>query len=192
MAHIVHCSICGEQFDRDKIEAVSTGSRRYAHATCVLRQGSLEDKAKAEQMLADQAKQAQDLIDLEDYIKKLFHMTDLSLRIKKQINIFHDNNKYSYSGILRSLIYIYEIKGQSIEKANGGIGIVPYVYDDAKAYYKRLWQAQQINQAKPIEQYIQKPPTIITISPPTPPKRTRHKLFTFLDEEQEADNAIKV
>ena len=190
MAHIVTCTICGQKFDRDKIDAVSTSVRRYAHATCVLRQGSLEDQAKAEQILAEQVKQERDLISLEEYIKKIFDVEDINLRIKKQINTFHDEYKYSYSGILKSLISFYEIKGNSIDKANGGIGIVPYIYDDANAYYRRLWKAQQINQSKPIEQYISQPQTIIAISVPKPPKRTRQKLFTFLDEEQEANDGI--
>ena len=90
MAHIVTCTICGQKFDRDKIDAISTSVRRYAHATCVLRQGSLEDQAKAEQILAEQVKQERDLISLEEYIKKIFAVEDINLRIKKQINTFHD------------------------------------------------------------------------------------------------------
>ena len=191
MAHEVICSICGQKFDRDKIEAVKTSARRYAHATCILRSGSLEEQAKAEQILAEQVKSEQDLIALEDYIKKLFNIEDITRKIKKQINTFHDEYKYTYSGILKSLIYFYEVKGNSLEKSNGGIGIVPYVYDEAKIYYIRIWQAQQINQAKPIEQYVKPPQIIIKISNPAQRKRTRNKLFTFLDEEG-ANNGIEV
>lgn len=191
MAHEVVCSICGQKFDRDKIEAVKTSARRYAHATCILRNGSLEEQAKAEQILAEQAKSERDLIALEDYVKKLFNIEDVTRKIKKQINTFHEEYKYTYSGILKSLIYFYEIKGNSLEKSNGGIGIVPYVYDEAKVYYIRIWQAQQINQAKPIEQYIKPQEVIIKISNPVQRKRTRNKLFTFLDEE-EANNGIEI
>lgn len=191
MAHEVVCSICGQKFDRDKIEAVKTSARRYAHATCILRSGSLEEQAKAEQILAEQAKSERDLISLEDYVKKLFSTEDVSRKIKKQINTFHDEYKYTYSGILKSLIYFYEVKGNSLERSNNGIGIVPYVYDEAKMYYLRIWQAQQVNQAKPIEQYIKPPQIIIKISNPVQKKRTRHKLFTFLDEE-EANNGIEI
>ena len=38
---------------------------------------------------------------------------------------------FSYSGILRTLIYFYDIRGNTIEASNGGIGIVPYVYEEA-------------------------------------------------------------
>ena len=34
MAHYVICSICGKKFNRDVVQAVRTGSRRYAHASC--------------------------------------------------------------------------------------------------------------------------------------------------------------
>ena len=184
MAHIVICSVCGERFDRDKIEAVPTTARRYAHATCVMQQGSLEQKAKAEQILADQAREIQDLANLEDYIKNLFNIETISRKIRQQINKFHNEDHYTYSGILKSLIYFYEVKGNSLEKSNGGIGIVPYIYEEAKVYYTRLWQAQQVNQAKPIEQYIAPPQKTITISIPKPFMRIRNKLFKFLDEEE--------
>lgn len=188
MAHMVTCTVCKQQFDRDKIEAVKMSARRYAHATCVLKQGSLEDKAKAEQILAEQAKQQKDLIALEEYIKKMFGAEEdiaLIIRIRKQINTFRDEYKYTYSGILKSLIYFYEIKGNKIDKANGGIGIVPYVYDEAKTYYQRLWKTHQINQAKSIEQYVIPSQRIVKIAIPTPRLRTRNKLFSFLDEEEE-------
>jgi hypothetical protein len=45
---------------------------------------------------------------------------------------------YTYSGIHRSLEYFYEVKGNSLDKANGGIGIVPFVYQDAYNYYYSL------------------------------------------------------
>lgn len=191
MAHTVICSICGEKFDRDKIEAVPTSVRRYAHATCVMRRGSLEQQALAEKILAEQAQSEKDLIALEDYIKQLFNIEVIDTRLRKQINSYHDSEKYSYSGILKSLIYFYEVKGNSIEKANGGIGIVPYIYNEAKAYYTRLWQAQQINQTKPIEQYIEPPGWTIKTTPPKSHKRLKKMLFSFLDKENGTD-AIKV
>ena len=34
MAHPVKCTICGEVFDRDRVECVNTATRRYAHKSC--------------------------------------------------------------------------------------------------------------------------------------------------------------
>ena len=50
--------------------------------------------------------------------------------------------------MLKTLIYWYEIKGNSTEKANGGIGIIPYVYKDASEYYYSIYLAQIANRDK--------------------------------------------
>ena len=42
MAHNVTCTICQGRFDRDKVEYVQTGARRYAHAACALRKAQAE------------------------------------------------------------------------------------------------------------------------------------------------------
>ena len=53
------------------------------------------------------------------------------------------DNKYSYSGIYKTLKYFFEVRGHPIEKANGGIGIVSWVYKEAYNYWRALWEAQQ-------------------------------------------------
>lgn len=183
MAHPVICFYCKQQFDRDKIPAVQVKVRRYAHASCAVEHGTAEEQALAEKTLADQSKEMQDLQNLEDYIIKLLQIDYINARIRSQINRFHTENNYTYSGMLKSLQYFYEIKGSSTEKANGGIGIIPFVYEDAHTYYRNLWLIQQKNQAKPIEQIARQPETIIKISVPQSPQRKRRKLFAFLDEE---------
>ena len=52
---------------------------------------------------------------------------------------------YSYSGIARTLIYFYEIKKNPVDKSNGSIGIVPYIYNEAYNYYLALFNAQKVN-----------------------------------------------
>ena len=103
-------------------------------------------------------------------------------RIRKQLNTYAEQYGYSYSGMKKALVYFYEIKGNSIEKANGGVGIIPYVYQDARNYYYALWEANQNNEGKVIADYIPKE-RIVKI--PVPKKQLRkRKLFTFLDEEE--------
>lgn len=118
-----------------------------------------------------------------EYIKKLFNIKTLTPLIKMQLKKYlSEEYKYSYSGILKSLIYFFEIKGNSIDKANGGIGIVPYVYDQAFRYYYSLWEAQQINNDKDIEVYI---PKVKVVRIPRPkPKNKKRNLFSFLDEDE--------
>lgn len=117
---------------------------------------------------------------------KLFKIDYVYPRMRKQINQYHEQNSYSYNDIYKALSYFYDVKKNSIEKANYSLGIVPYIYEEAKTYWIRLWKMQQINQAKPIEQFKELPPKIISIYEPSPQqfKRTRNKLFAFLDEEE--------
>lgn len=218
MAHNVICTICQGRFDRDKVEYVQTGARRYAHAACALRKAQAEStpipevvnpldsvichyckkplNRKDEDCVAlGNGKYAhQACVEIEDtrelteaekldrYIMKLFNIDYVHQRIRRQINDYIKQYNYSYSGIRKSLTYFYEVKGNPIDKANGGIGIVPYIYQDAYRYYYSLWEAKQKNQSKDIESY--KPQEII-ITVPAPQRNVKkRKLFTFLDEEE--------
>lgn len=169
MAHIVTCIYCKKKFDRDKYPFVQVSPRRYAHKECSL----TDDQKKAQNEL--------DKIALDEYIMKLFNMSYVDARIRKQINQYVDDYNFTYSGIKKALIYFFEIKGNSIEKANGGIGIVPYVYQQAYQYYLALWQAQQKNEDKVIHDYV---PTIKEVVIPRPQRKVKKRqLFTFLDKE---------
>ena len=170
MAHYVTCSICKERFDRDKYPAVLVSSRRYAHALC------------AGKLSAEETKIQQDKKQLEEYIIHLFNLEHMDGRITLQIQKYmQDHPEYTYSGIKRTLQYFYEIKKNPIEKANGGIGIVPWVYEEARRYYYNQWLLSQKNVDKNVEAYV---PQVkeITIKPPKrKPKKKR--IFMFLDEE---------
>lgn len=171
MAHIVTCVYCKQRFDRDKHPFVQVSSRRYAHQECSL----TEEQKKAKEEI--------DKEELDAYIMKLFNMDYVDARIRKQIKQYVDEYNFSYSGIRKTLIYFFEIKGNSLEKANGGIGIVPYVYQNAHNYYLALWQAQQKNENKIVEEYI---PNIKEVVIPRPQRQVKkRKLFSFLDEENE-------
>lgn len=49
-----------------------------------------------------------------------------------------------YRGQLLTLKYFYEVQKHDLKKANGSIGIIPYVYGDAKNYYEK--QAQKADE----------------------------------------------
>ena len=108
----------------------------------------------------------------------------ISPRVRKQINAFINEYKYTYSGIRKALVYFYEIKGNDISKANGGIGIVPYCYKEAFNYYYSLWLAQQRNENKIITEYV---PQVreVRIPPPQLKKAKKRKLFNFFEEDEE-------
>lgn len=167
---LVKCPYCGKTFDRNLEEFVQINSRRFAHKICY------------DQHESHLTQEQKDLETLQNFIKKLFNTDTISVRIKKQIEDYHNNKNYTYSGIYKSLVYFYQVKGNSIEKANGGIGIVPYVYEDARNYYTAIWEAQQRSQAKPIEQW--KPKIVEIHIPPPVSKPMKSSRFSFLDEEE--------
>lgn len=175
MAKMVLCPYCRQKFDREKIPFVMVGARRYAHIEC----------AKAAEN--NKSQEEKDKEALEEYIMKLFNEDYINARVRKQINQYKEEYNYTYSGMLKALIYFFEIKKNSIEKANGGIGIIPYIYKDAFNYYYAIWEAQQKNEAKlvklvnPIDE-----DNTWEIKIPVPQRNIKKRnLFSFLDEENE-------
>ena len=181
LAHKVVCKYCNLQFDRDKENYVSVGSRRYAHVNCYkqeqLKDPTLKDleiifpdefvtckyckkkinktkdtdykavKNKFAHLACIAAEEQREKTDEEKfyiYVIDLFKIEDdfVPLRIKKQAKDFIEKYNYTYSGMLKALKYFYEIKHNDISKSNNGIGIIPYIYQDAYNYYFSLWQAQ--------------------------------------------------
>ena len=173
MSHYCICTVCGEKFNRDKIPAVKDGARRYAHLRC---------KPDGEKVPLAAEVVDEDLKKLEEYIKQLLNEDYVNARVKKQIKDFKEEYGYSYSGMLKSLVYFYEIKGNSKDKANHGIGIVPFIYKEAYNYYFNLFMAQNKNQEKDIIGFTSKIKEIV-INPPSviiSPKR----LFNLGDSEE--------
>lgn len=170
MSHMVKCAICNKTFDRDKIQAVKHGARRYSHFTCEPDGEKVPLATKADS----------DLEDLLKYIDELFKGTQNHARINQSIKKFHDELGYSYTGIKKSLTYFFEVKGNPLDKANKGIAIVPYIYEEAYNYYYNLYIAQQATQNKilfsQIKEYVIRPPKI---------RGSKQKLFKLGEEDEE-------
>jgi hypothetical protein len=162
---MLKCLYCGQYFDANSEPTVQVRTNRYAHKKCADNQIEI-DKER---------------IDLEDYIKQLFQSDKVPSKVQKQINSYVKDYNFTYTGMLKALVYHFEIQHGDISKSNGGIGIVPYVYDQAKQYYYTLWMAQQQNIHKDITEYIPKVEEY-KIQQPTP-KKLKRKLFSFLDED---------
>ena len=168
--HMVTCTVCNNKFDRDKVAAVRISARRYAHLRC---------KPDGEKVPLPEEQIDEDLQKLEEYIKVLLNEEYVNARVRKQIKDFKEEYGFTYSGMLKSLIYFYEVKGNSKEKANGGIGIVPFIYSQAKQYYLDLFLAQQTNQTKDVKTFTSKVREI-TIKIPT--AAIPRKLFNLDDD----------
>jgi hypothetical protein len=103
-------------------------------------------------------------------------------RVKAQIKKYIEEYNFTYSGMQKALYYFYEIKGGDKSKANGGIGIIPYIYQDAYNYHYNLWLAQQKNKDVEVQLYVPKVKEIVIQRPER--KIKKRDLFVFLDEEE--------
>ena len=163
----VTCAYCKKPLSKKDADCVMIGNGKYVHKGCQ----ELEEK-----------REKTDKEQLEEYIKELFGITYIDPRVRAQMKKYVEEFNYTYSGIRKALIYHYEIKGGDKLKANGGIGIVPYVYENAYNYYYNLWLAKQKNKDVEVEQYT---PQIKEIVIPRPQRKVKKRpLFTFLDEEE--------
>lgn len=164
-AHYVTCIYCKQRFNRDKEPFVQISARRYAHEEC------------AKKHKVEQTQEEKDLQALEQYIMKLLDEPYVNARVKKQIKDFQKDYNFTYSGMLKSLVWFYDVKGNPKDKANGGIGIIPYVYRDAYNYYYSLFLAKSSNENKDIEEYKPVIKEISIFSPRV--KLKQHKLFNL-------------
>ena len=76
---------------------------------------------------------------------------NLSRAIYPQLKRLRDKG-FTWIGILRAIEWFYVVKGNDIKRAKGGVGIVPYVYDDAQKYYEaanRVLEERYRNQIIP-------------------------------------------
>lgn len=128
--HKVKCPVCEVYFDRDKEPSIQYKNRWY-HLSCY--QTHKEKTVKEEQ----------DKIRLTEYICKLYGIDKLSALINRQIKEYKEEKEYKYSGMLYTLVYFYEIKENKFSpERTKGIGIIPYIYEEAKNYYEETKRNQ--------------------------------------------------
>ena len=150
---LAKCFYCGEQFDRNQEEFVQVNSRRYAHKRC-------HDHAEA-----GKTQEEKDFEALTNYIKMKFGYALIPSKISRQITDYKREYNFTYSGMLKALIWWFDVQKHTLEGTNGGIGILPYIYNDAKTYYYGLYMAQMVNANKDLEHYKTKV-EVIEIAPP--------------------------
>ena len=91
---------------------------------------------------------------LIDYICKLFNTVEITMLIDNQINKYVKEYDYSYSGIYGTLYYFYELKENQIFEDINGIGIVPFIYEEAKQFFNQLSKINEENKDIEIENKI--------------------------------------
>lgn len=164
----VNCRYCSQSFylSGDEEYVQLPGIKRYAHKACA-------DKPHNDKEI------------LEDYICEKHNLSMITPNLIKQINQFIEKYNYTYREILGTLTYFYDIKNNDPYKNRDTLGIVPYMYKEAKAYWLSISNSKEINSNKKIEAYIPKKIEIII----SPPKRNikEKTQFSFLEDELNAE-----
>ena len=88
----------------------------------------------------EESKQKRSLIS---YIQELFGEKANAKTYTQIKNLMRDYPYFTYVGLEQSIRFFYEIKENPI--TNQGLGIVPYVYDQAQEYFKNLGEVQSHN-----------------------------------------------
>lgn len=162
-AAYVKCPYCEKRFNRNdvniKVKQVST--KRYAHYDCW--QNYMDSLTQEEK----------DQINFYNYVKTLFKENYNYILTKKLAEKYIKENNYTYSGMLKSLKWYYEKQNHSTEDANGTIGIIPYIYNQALQYYYKLYEATMINRNLDLME-LQMPPRHIIIESPRRETKSLH------------------
>lgn len=166
--HLVKCLYCNQTFDANSEPFVKPRANRYAHKACY------------EEHQSAKSQEERDYEILVDYIKHLFGNKP-NPRVWKQLKEYAGQG-YTYSGIYRTLVWWFELRHNDIEKANGGIGIVPFVYEQASQYYYALHLAQIANESKDLTHYKENVCEFWIDPPKAQPRKKR--LMKFAEEEE--------
>lgn len=164
---MVKCLFCGKQFDRLSEPCVKVGEKRYAHKKCY-------DEQPEDIKHSQEEKDA-----FFQYIKKLYGPDYNFIAISRLAENYINQYNFSYSGMLKSLKWYYEVEHGSTENSNESIGIIPYIYEKAKKYYYNIYLAQQRN--KDVNNYTLEVKEVVIARPRV--LSTAPKLFDLGDED---------
>lgn len=160
---LVKCKYCGKTIDRDTEEFVQI-KNRYAHKEC----------ANHPQTTAVQDDRAR----IMGFIHDKFGAEADYAKTQRLLNKYVAEGMTA-SGVLKTLQYYYDITGHSTADSMGSIGIVPYVYKEAKEYYQKTWDANRFNEQADFQMETIK----LTIENPQPKLPRKQSFFNFLDKE---------
>ena len=121
---MAQCRICKVDINKEKDDWVMPSKNWYYHRKCY------EDWKKATPV-TDEAYKAYiyDFISRDLKVSYDYHMCEA------QRQKFVKEHKMTNKGIFFALKYFYEIKHGDWEKGHGGLGIVPFIYNEACSYW---------------------------------------------------------
>lgn len=119
MPRQIKCQYCNKKFDKieGNYEKVNT---KYYHKECFIKW----------------QQENQDRQELYDYIREIFHITFPTGLMLKQIKEYKEKRGYTYKGMTLALKYFFMVQTHSADIPT--LGIIPYVYDQAKKYWRNI------------------------------------------------------
>jgi molybdopterin converting factor small subunit len=141
LARKVKCPYCQEQLDKD--EAVEH-KKRYYHEGCFNTWRSEVDHRK----------------ELIEYICNMYDIESPTGMMLKQIKEYQDELGYKLKGMQLALEYFHETLGNPIREGDS-IGIIPYIYEEAKKHYLTKMKAEESNEE------IEKNVKVVRLKSPT-------------------------
>jgi len=124
MARKPTCPKCHKFIEKN--ENVKTYKNKKYHVSCY--------KQIVQEIYQTKNTQQDDKQELYKYICELFNIKELTPMIKAQIEKYYTENEFTYNGMYYTLKYFFEILENDTSNCEG-IGIVPYMYEEAKEFY---------------------------------------------------------
>lgn len=155
------CPFCKKKIEQGDLKRRLPGDR-YGHEECCL----IEDqKVKTPEQ------------ELDWYIMCKWDIPFVAPGMKRNIEKYRTEYNFTYSGMLRSLRYFFDVKKMPFDK-NKGVGIIPFIYQEAYNYYYSIWLANQKNEQ--IDVTYKPKEEIVKVAVPAGPRLFK-KLFLSVE-----------
>ena len=145
MASTITCPRCKKVSTRSGMVKVVSSNVRYYCPECAKSHKKTIENAIAKQKEKEEqeklkgetkARDTRELAELIDYICVLYDTSKPNMVALKQVKDFKEEYGFRYAGMELALKYFYELQDNSTEMSHG-VGIIPYVYEDARNHLIR-------------------------------------------------------
>jgi len=162
MAHVVMCRLCKQRFNTEVEEAVLVGQKSYYHKSCYEIWKKNLDNPQGN-MDTDFWYEA-----LVDYLYRDVKMSIDFQKLQNQWkNFTKPGRNMTPKGIFFAMKYFYDVQKGEVEKAMGGIGIVPSIYSRSSEYWQNREMQKEgtldaiiaeikVRDARPVQTIMQK------------------------------------
>lgn len=163
------CVICGEPILSEE-DSIPYKEKKYAHIKCFdlnmkilgnQKQEKLAEKAEEKQKKSKTKTKIKPVTELKDgltdeeynekmlvvnYAKQILEVETLPTSFFAILSNEMTKYGYTYSGVYQTLKYLYDIKEREI--SDNILGLVPYYYDEAQAFFIEVQKVAEKNAEK--------------------------------------------